>query len=48
MRQFAGLEIDDDIALENRMIENQIDVEVIAVQRQPFLPCDKRESFAKF
>ena len=48
MRQFAGLEIDDDIALENRMIENQIDVEVIAVQCQPFLPRDKRESFAKF
>jgi hypothetical protein len=33
VRQLPGLEIDDHVTFEDRMLENQIDVEVIAVQR---------------
>src|SRR3970282_3020722 len=36
--ELAGLEVNDHVALQDGVIEHQIDVEVVAVQREPFLP----------
>ncbi len=48
MRQLAGLQIDDHEALQDRVVEDQIDVEVVAVQREPFLPGHEGEALAQF
>ena len=46
--ELAGLEIYDHVALEDCVIENQVDVEMVAIQSQSLLPGDERESLAQF
>src|ERR1035437_9927829 len=44
VRQFPHLEVDQYEALQNRVVKNQIDIKVIAIERNPLLPRDKRKS----
>ena len=46
--ELAGLEVYDHVALEDCVIENQIDIEMVAIQRQPLLPGYKRKTLAQF
>ena len=48
VRQLANLEIDQHKALENGVVKNQVDIEMIAINRDPLLASDERETFAKF
>ena len=47
MRELADLEVDHHVALELDVVENQVGVEVVAVERQPQLPADEREAPAQ-
>jgi len=46
--KFAHFEVYQNVALEYRMIKNQIDVEVVSIQCDALLSGDKREALAKF
>lgn len=39
MVELSDLEVDQDEALEHHVIEDEIDVEMVAIQREPLLPC---------
>lgn len=47
MRDLSDLKINEDIALEDRMIEHQINKEMIPVQGDAFLPGQEGEPFAE-
>ena len=48
VRELAELEIHQHEAAEQAVIEDKVDIEVIAVQRDPLLPRDKAEALAHF
>ncbi|CKT02051.1 Uncharacterised protein [Mycobacterium tuberculosis] len=48
MGQLANLEVDQHVALEHGVIENQVDVEVVAIDRDSLLPRHEREALAQF
>jgi hypothetical protein len=48
VNQRPDLEVDDDEALEDGVIENQIDVEMIPVERNAVLARDERETASQF
>ena len=47
MVELADLEVDDDIALELDVVENQVRIEMVAVQRQPQLAANEGEAAAQ-
>src|SRR5579863_1882770 len=48
MRELARLQVNHYVAFENGVIEDQINVEMIAIQGKPLLTGDKSESSAQF
>ena len=44
--ELAELEIDQQVALEDDFVEDEVDVELLVPERQPLLPCDEREALA--
>src|SRR6266852_8031559 len=47
VRKLADLQIDQDVTLQDGVIEHEIDVKVIALERDPFLPRDEGKPFAQ-
>ena len=45
--QLAELEVDEDEAAQQPIVENQVDVEVIALEGEPSLSCDEAEALAE-
>ena len=48
VRELAELEVDEDEAAEQPVVEDEVDVEVVALERHPLLPGDEAETFAEF
>ena len=48
MGQLSHLEINEHEALEDRVVEHQIDVEVVAIKRDPLLPGHEGEALTQF
>ena len=48
MGETIRLEIDEDEALQDVVVENEIDMVMLAIQRQPLLPFDEREAASEF
>ena len=48
MCEFADLQVNEHVTLEHCVVENQGDVEMIAVQRESLLAGDEGKTFAEF
>ena len=48
MGELADFEVNQDVAFQHGMVKNEVDVEMITVERDPFLPGDEGETFAEF
>jgi hypothetical protein len=48
MGEFTNFQVNQQVALQNAVVEYQIDIEVVCVKLQALLPTDKGEAFAKF
>ncbi len=48
MRQFVALEVDEDVAAEEAVVEDEIDVVVVVVEGEPFLPGLEEKTFSEF
>ena len=48
MREIASLEVNQDIALQETIVEHQVDIEVSFLEGEPLLPSLEQESFAQF
>ena len=48
MRRFVQLEVDDDVAAQEAVVEHQIDEVVVLIEGEAFLPGLEEEAFAEF
>ena len=48
MRELLDLEIDHHVTLESCVVEDEVRVEVVAIQREPALPADEGEACTEF
>src|SRR4051794_38107043 len=48
VRELLYFEVEKDVAFQNDVVENQVDIEVIAFQRDSLLPRHKSEPSAQF
>ena len=47
MRQLADLEINQDVALQNAVVENEVHVQVFILEAQPLLARDEGKTLAQ-
>ena len=48
VRQFADIEVNEHVAFENGVVEDEINVEMVAVESEALLAGDEGEAFAQF
>lgn len=48
MRQAVGFKVDKHKATCQIIVEHKVDVEMLVIERDAFLPCHERKSFAQF
>ena len=48
MSKFANFQVNQHVALQHYVIEHQVHVEMIAIERETLLTCDKGEPLAEF
>jgi hypothetical protein len=48
MREFSDLEVNEDITPEDAVVEDEVHIEMVGIEGEPFLPGFKEKSFAEF
>ena len=48
MREFSDFEVDYDIAPEETVVEDEVNIEIVGIEGEPFLPGFEEKSFAEF
>jgi len=48
MGEFSDLEVDEDITPEDAVVEDEINIEMVCIEGEPFLAGFEKEAFAEF